>query len=97
MISNISFKYGNGLSAWNFAKKKVLHLNDIQYEYKLNQKQVHSFISMPLISHRKVVGIINFSHTKPNAFREIDISKLKEVLPVLSAILEGKILQYASR
>ena len=79
MISHISFKYGNGLSAWNASKKRCLHLNNIQYEYYTDEPKIHSFLSLPIMNKNKVIGVINFSHTNPNAFESEGVDRLREL------------------
>jgi diguanylate cyclase (GGDEF)-like protein len=68
LISNFDFELGNGFSAWVAKNGKPILLPRIHSRSKSSDSSIRSFLSVPLIYHRKIKGIINLSHSCENAF-----------------------------
>ena len=87
LIKDISFKYGKGLSAWNIKKKRQILLNELSPNE--NSKTFQSFLSIPILEEKKVLGIINFAHNERHAFNDLDIQKIQEMTPSIIEYLHN--------
>jgi len=87
LIHDISFKYGYGLSGWNAKKKKILLLNEIDTHNSDRDILIRSFLSLPLIIEKKLVGIINFSHSQSLAFDKEEVNYVTCITPLLATII----------
>ncbi|MCS6775028.1 MAG: sensor domain-containing diguanylate cyclase [Chloroherpetonaceae bacterium] len=86
LLDHIAFEKGAGLSGWVAARGKQIVIPDLQKEPNLLNVEmipprVRSFISMPLRVQNNVVGVINLSHSRPNAFSPEDV----QLLTILAA------------
>ena len=68
LIGNFDFELGNGFSAWVAKNGKPILLPRINSRNSQSDSVVHSFLSVPLIYHREIKGIINLSHSRENSF-----------------------------
>jgi len=89
-ISSVSFPMGAGLSAWVAQKGKVIYLADIHRGSRHGLRPVRSYLSMPLETNNRVVGVLNLSHTEPNAFD----GKRMETIEQLSKEVTRKIYNH---
>ncbi len=67
LIDTAEFKMGMGISAGCAKQRDSIMLPDV---LKNNQDGFRSFISSPLISENKLIGVINIGHKHPNYFTE---------------------------
>lgn len=79
-IDDVAFAMGRGISAWVAHEKRPIVVADLRSDPRLRPLltediEARSFASIPLLSGRRIVGVINISHTKPNRFtqRELEI------------------------
>jgi len=70
LISHVSFSRGKGFSSWVASQKKPVLLNDLHREGANEGPTVRSFLSVPVILMGDVVGVINMSHSRSEAFDE---------------------------
>jgi transcriptional regulator with GAF, ATPase, and Fis domain len=70
LISHVAFDRGRGFSSWVASQKKPVLLNDLHREGGEDAPTVRSFLSVPVTVMGEVVGVINMSHSKPEAFDE---------------------------
>ena len=68
LIGNFDFELGSGFSAWVAKNGKPILLPKINSRNTRSDSGVHSFLSVPLIYHREIKGIINLSHSRENSF-----------------------------
>jgi diguanylate cyclase (GGDEF)-like protein len=68
LISHVAFDRGRGFSSWVASQKKPVLLNDLHREGGEDAPTVRSFLSVPVTVMGEVVGVINMSHSKPEAF-----------------------------
>ena len=87
LINDFSFDYGNGISGWNAKKRKILILNEMTSYNRTKDLSVKSFLSLPLILGKRIIGLINFSQSYHNAFKNTDIKNLEILTPLLAAVL----------
>ena len=91
LINDISFEYGNGLSAWNAKKKKTLLLNNLKTSNTNRDLLICSFLSIPLVLENRLLGILNFSHSNSFSFSKDDVKHLEVITPLLAAILSKNV------
>ena len=84
LIESTQFELGSGLSAWVAKKRDSVLLPDIR---KKCADGFRSFISTPLISRDKLVGVINVGHEQSNFFNE----KHQQFLEIIAGELAGTI------
>ena len=70
LIGHVAFERGRGFSSWVASQKKPVLLNDLHREGGTEGPSVRSFLSVPVILMGDVVGVINMSHSRPEAFSE---------------------------
>jgi diguanylate cyclase (GGDEF)-like protein len=70
LIAHVAFDRGRGFSSWVASQKKPVLLNDLHREGGENAPGMRSFLSVPVVVMGDVVGVINMSHSKPEAFDE---------------------------
>jgi diguanylate cyclase (GGDEF)-like protein len=70
LIGHVAFDRGRGFSSWVASQKKPVLLNDLHREGGENAPAMRSFLSVPVVVMGDVVGVINMSHSKPEAFDE---------------------------
>jgi diguanylate cyclase (GGDEF)-like protein len=99
LVEHIAFEHGNGISGWVARKRKLLHIPDLLGEKRLLNMElmptdIRSFLCVPMVVQGQVVGVLNISHARPNAFSSDDI----RVIGILAsqaavAIERGSMLQ----
>ena len=92
LIDEIYFKYGYGLSGWNAKKKRMLLLNNIHTLNKNRDIEICSFLSLPLINEMKLVGVLNLSHSEPDAFFIKKAKELEAIMPLLAGAVEKSLM-----
>jgi diguanylate cyclase (GGDEF)-like protein len=81
LIDHIPFEHGSGISGWVAQKRKQLFVTDLTREpgllnVELIPPRVRSFVSVPMVVQDSVIGVLNVSHSKPNAFSPDDVRVL---------------------
>lgn len=81
LLDHISFEKGKGVSGWVVARGKQINIPDLTVEHNLLDVElipprVRSFVAVPLIVQKNVVGVLNVSHSRPNAFAPEDVQLL---------------------
>jgi len=78
-ISSVSFPMGTGLSAWVAQKGKIIYLADIHRGSRHGLRPVRSYLSIPLETNNRVVGVLNLGHTVPDAFGGKRMEKIQQL------------------
>jgi len=84
LIKAIDFDMGKGFSAWVAKNRRSVLLPNLRKEH---HKGFRSFISTPLISKNRLIGVINLGHKEPDSFTE----KHKEFLEIIASQLANTI------
>jgi signal transduction histidine kinase len=92
LIPSIKFSAGNGLSAWVAAKKKPILLSRIHTSPQLTHRVVKSFISVPFIWNKELIGVLNLGHSIPGAFTMDELELAIKVADELSGLLHHYLL-----
>ncbi len=89
LVQNFSFGKGKGLSAYVAEEKRPILLSNLHDGPRFAKGELKSFLSIPMIIHEKLVGVINFGHSLKEKFKKSHI----EYLEIVAAQLAGIILQ----
>lgn len=89
LVQNFSFGKGMGLSAFVAEEKRPILLPNLHDGPRFAEGTLKSFLSIPMIVHEKLVGVLNFGHSSAEKFDESHI----EYLEIVAAQLAGIILQ----
>jgi diguanylate cyclase (GGDEF)-like protein len=92
LISHVAFARGRGFSSWVASQKKPVLLNDLHREGGESAPNVRSFLSVPVLVMGEVIGVINMSHSKPEAFDEESTRLLALFGLQLAAVIHRVIL-----
>lgn len=81
LLDHYAFEKGHGVSGWVAGRGKPLIIPDLTREpnllnVELLPPRIRSFIAMPLKVRNEVIGILNISHSQPNAFSGEDMQLL---------------------
>jgi diguanylate cyclase (GGDEF)-like protein len=73
LIEHVPFEHGSGISGYVAAQRKQLFIPDLTREpgllnAELMPPRVRSFVSVPMAIRDHLIGVINVSHSQPNAF-----------------------------
>jgi signal transduction histidine kinase len=86
LISPIRFDLGFGLSAW-IAKRKTPIIIPRLRRFQSDPGGLHSYIGLPLRTDDRLLGVLNFGHSKTNAFAQVDRELLQVLAGQLSMLL----------
>ncbi len=67
-IERFRFGMGSGLSAWVAQKRRCVHLPDIHRGSRHGHKPLRCYLSVPILSGERLLGVLNLAHVVPNAF-----------------------------
>lgn len=89
LIEIIEFEFGKGLTSWLAREKKWVLLNNLKEKYAGldSSKRISSFMSVPLILEKQMYGMINFSHSAPDAFSKENLHSIQLITPFIAALL----------
>ena len=89
LVKNFSFGKGMGLSAFVAEQKRPILLPNLHDGPRFAVGTLKSFLSIPLIIHEKLAGVLNFGHSLPKKFDKSHV----DYLEIVAAQLAGIILQ----
>jgi diguanylate cyclase (GGDEF)-like protein len=80
-IKELSFGLGEGISGRVAESKDLVYIKDTSRDptylhYKGEKMEEGSFLSLPIISHNRLLGVMNFSRPGTDAFSPMDIKLL---------------------
>jgi len=88
LIQPVSFDMGNGLSAWVAKQKRPILLSELHRGKTSAKNPVRSFLSIPLLLGERVIGVMNFGHTRAGTFTKHNLRVLTIAAGQLSVIIE---------
>jgi len=88
LIQPVSFDMGNGLSAWVAKQKRPILLSEFHRGKTSVKTPVRSFLSIPLLLGDKIIGVMNFGHTRAGSFTKQNLQVLTIAAGQLSVIIE---------
>lgn len=88
LIQPVSFDMGNGLSAWVAKQKRPILLSDLHRGKTDQEVPLRSFLSIPLLLGDRLIGVMNFGHTRSGAFNRHNLHVLSIAGGQLGVIIE---------
>ena len=84
LLDHIRFARGNGVSGWVAAQGRPLHITDLTQETNLLNVEtipprVRSFLAIPLHANNTILGVLNVSHSRANAFSSSHVRLLSSL------------------
>ncbi len=94
LIPEVQFDLGQGLSSWVARSRRPVLLAELRGDEDSETPGARpgSFLSVPLIVSRDLVGVLNVGHTRPGAFTEAD----RDLLSAAGAILASTLSRQAA-
>lgn len=93
LIPDVRFDLGQGLSSWVARSRRPVLLSELRgdEESETPGTRPGSFLSVPLIVARDLVGVLNVGHQRPGAFTEADRDLLSSAGAILSSTLSRQL------
>ncbi|MEX2143815.1 MAG: ANTAR domain-containing protein [Anaerolineales bacterium] len=99
LLQKIKMKMGEGITGWVARENKPVALaqganKDARFKYfrSLPEDRFEAFLSVPIISKRGVVGVINVQHKQPHAHTQMEINLLAAVGKLVGGAVENALL-----
>jgi len=89
LIDVVRFDLGFGLSAWIAKQRRPIIIPNLRRRTGLEQNDLRSFIGLPLVAGDELVGVLNFGHSRPEAFASVDADLLQILGPQLALLLKN--------
>jgi transcriptional regulator with GAF, ATPase, and Fis domain len=93
LISFVRFNRGEGFSAWVAKQRRPILIRGTGRSRSLPDKDIKSFMSVPIFCGRELVGVVNMSHEEAGAFDQADLNLLRVVCSQLTAAIQRFYLQ----
>lgn len=93
LIPDVRFELGQGLSSWVARSQRPVLLSELRGEAREDAGPARpgSFLSVPLVVQKELVGVLNVGHTRSAAFTEADRDLLCTAGAILAAALVRQI------
>ncbi|HUD19645.1 MAG TPA: ANTAR domain-containing protein [Patescibacteria group bacterium] len=99
LLQNITMKMGEGITGWVARQKQPVAIaegasKDSRFKYfrNLPEDTYEAFLSVPIITKRGVVGVINIQHKAPHAHSQMEINLLTAVGKLVGGAVENALL-----
>ncbi len=86
LIDFVNFEMGNGISAWVAKHGRPIVLNNLRKSK--GGTHTKSFLSVPIVFAREIVGVINLAHDEPDSFSRRDSEIVSIAASVMALLLE---------
>ena len=93
LIPEVQFDLGQGLSSWVARARRPVLLSSLRgdEESEVPGTRPGSFLSVPLIVAKDLVGVLNVGHSRPGAFTEADRDLLSAAGAILASTLSRQL------
>ena len=81
LIGFVNFEMGNGISAWVAKHRRPIILNNLRKSK--DGTHTKSFISVPMLFMKEILGVINIAHDEPESYSKRDA----EIVSIISSIM----------
>ncbi|MBF0492962.1 MAG: diguanylate cyclase [Deltaproteobacteria bacterium] len=93
-VKDLSFDLGEGISGKVAQQRQVVYIEDTSQDslylhYKGEKNDHGSFLSVPILSHQKLHGVMNFTRPHARAFSEMEIKLLVSLAVQIGSALEN--------
>jgi diguanylate cyclase (GGDEF)-like protein len=93
LIEAVEFDLGTGFSSWVAKRRKPTLLTDLQRPVREGEMPLRCFMSVPVIVHGDLVGVLNLGHSLPRAFDEDHLRLVSTVTSLLAATLTREVME----
>lgn len=93
LVRQIPFSKGMGLSSWVSKQERPVILESLVKANPGKERQLASFISMPMRSNGKLIGVLNLGHSKPNMFLKKDEEQFHQFAQQITIVVEKFMLR----
>lgn len=95
-LGSIKLTVGKGITGWVAQNKKSVHIIEKAYEDKrfysfigLKADQYEAFLSLPLIYHEKLIGVLNAQHRKKHELTKKEMRLLQTIAHATAGAIEN--------
>ena len=99
LLRKITMKMGEGITGWVASQKQPVAIakgasTDSRFKYfrNLPEDKFEAFLSVPVLSKRGVVGVINVQHKAPHAHTHMEINLLAAIGKLVGGVVENALL-----
>ncbi len=99
LLQNITMKMGEGITGWVARQKQPVAIaqgasKDSRFKYfrNLPEDTYEAFLSVPIITKRGVVGVINIQHKAKHAHSQMEVNLLTAVGKLVGGAVENALL-----
>ncbi|MBL7685445.1 MAG: diguanylate cyclase [Deltaproteobacteria bacterium] len=93
-VKELNFALGEGISGRVAQKKELIYIPDTSKDetylhYKGEKMEEGSFLSLPIVGHHRLLGVMNFTRPTTHAFSPMDIKLLTSLGSQLAVAMEN--------
>lgn len=92
LIDLVHFDHGSGLSGWIAKQGRPILIPVLRRGDPEDRRLIRSFIGLPLTADERLVGVINFGHSHPGAFEDVEESPLRILGAQIALVLRNLLL-----
>lgn len=93
LIGFVNFEMGNGISGWVAKHRRPIILNNLRKSK--DGTHTKSFISVPMLFMKDILGVINISHDEPGSYSKRDSEIVTIVASIMALLIERMSYQEA--
>ncbi len=86
LIDFVNFDMGSGISAWVAKHGRAIVLNNLRKSK--GGTHTKSFISVPMVFAKEIIGVINLAHDEPDSFSKRDIEIVSIAASIIALLAE---------
>lgn len=86
LIGFVNFEMGNGISAWVAKHRRPIVLNNLRKSK--DGTHTKSFISVPMLFVKEILGVINLAHDEPESYSKRDIEIVSVISSTMALLVE---------
>ncbi|MCJ7507305.1 MAG: GAF domain-containing protein, partial [candidate division Zixibacteria bacterium] len=93
LIDFVKFDMGQGFSAYVAKEKRPIFISHLHRKSHNSKNSIHSFVSIPLMIKNELVGVLNLSHIRDDAYTKSDLDFLTIFAGQVSIFIERMLYQ----
>lgn len=93
LVRNVPFPRGMGLSSWVSKLDRPVILESLVRSNPGRERRLASFISMPMRSNDKLIGVLNLGHSEPNIYLKEDADEYQQFVEQITIVIETFMLR----
>lgn len=94
LAAEIPFIRGKGISGWISNRRKPVVLPSLVKSRPGKESRFNSFVSMPLWSEEKLIGVLNLGHKEPDIYKRNEIGDYETLALHFSLVIEKILLRH---